>query len=76
MSWQEIRADDRITEWERSDGNATIRLRRRPDDTWAVRLDRLYQAEDGRGYRRERVDDESAARELVTAWCEEHDVSE
>ncbi|ELZ26624.1 hypothetical protein C474_19534 [Halogeometricum pallidum JCM 14848] len=76
MSWQEIRADDRITEWERSDGNATIRLRRRPDDTWAVRLDRLYQAEDGRGYRRERVDDESAARELVTAWREEHDVAE
>jgi hypothetical protein len=76
MSWQEVRADDRITEWERSDGNATIRLRRRPDDTWAVRLDRLYQAEDGRDYRRERVDGEDEARELVAAWREEHDVAE
>lgn len=74
MSWQEVRADDRITEWERSDGNATIRLRRRPDGTWAVRIDRLHQAAAGRGYRRERVDDEREARELVAAWREEHDV--
>lgn len=76
MGWREIRDDDRITEWERSDGNATVRLRRSPDGTWTVRLDRLHQSADGRGYRRERTDTEADARALVDAWLDEHDVSE
>lgn len=76
MSWREVRADDRITEWERSDGDVTVRLRRSPDGTWTVRLDRLYQSAEGSGYRRERVDDEAAARTLAAAWREEHDVEE
>jgi hypothetical protein len=72
VNWREVRADERVTEWERADGNATIRLRRRPDDTWAVRLDRLHQAEDGRLYRRERATDEAAARDLVEEWMAEY----
>lgn len=74
MSWQEVRADDRITEWERSDGVVTVRLRRSPDDTWTVRLDRLHQSAEGRGYRRERFDTEADARAAVAAWQDEYDV--
>jgi hypothetical protein len=72
VNWTEVRADDRVTEWERTDGNATIRLRRGPDGAWAVRLDRLHQADGGRLYRRERVDDEAAARDLVERWTVEY----
>ncbi|SFR44962.1 DUF7543 family protein [Halogeometricum limi] len=76
MSWQEVRADGQITEWERSDGTATIRLRRRVDETFVVRLDRLYQSDEGRGYRRERFDSEDEALALVEEWREEYDVDD
>jgi hypothetical protein len=68
MEWTRSRDDEGLEEWTREDGYATIRRRRRPDGEWVVRLDRLHQAPDGRGYRRERVADETAARELVEAW--------
>ena len=68
MEWTRSRDDEGLEEWTREDGYATIRRRRRPDGEWVVRLDRLHQAPDGRGYRRERVADETAARELVDAW--------
>jgi hypothetical protein len=68
MEWTRTRDDDGLVEWTREDGHATIRRRRRPDGEWVVRLDRLHQAPEGRGYRRERVADEPAARELVDAW--------
>lgn len=68
MKWTQTRDDDGVLEWTREDGHATIRRRRRPDGEWVVRLDRLHQASEGRGYRRERVADEPAARELVDAW--------
>ncbi|ELZ85582.1 hypothetical protein C453_07193 [Haloferax elongans ATCC BAA-1513] len=73
MSWTEVRRDDRIVEWERSDGHATIRLRHGPN-AWHVRFDRLHQAPDGRGYESERFDDEAAARDAVEAWKTEYDV--
>ncbi|ADQ67697.1 hypothetical protein GL213_10590 [Halogeometricum borinquense] len=76
MSWHNVRADDRITEWERSDGTVTIRLRHSPNGTWTVRLDRLHQSDEGRGYRRERLDTEEAAREVVAAWQDEYDLED
>ena len=68
MEWTRTRDDEGLEEWTREDGYATLRRRRRPDGEWVVRLDRLHQAPDGRGYRRERVADETAARELLDAW--------
>ncbi|RDI70873.1 DUF7543 family protein [Halopelagius longus] len=73
MGWSEVRADERITEWERDDGYVTVRVRRRPDETWAVRLDQLYQDSEERRYRRERADSEAAARELAEEWMAEFD---
>ncbi|AFK18709.1 hypothetical protein E6P09_07995 [Haloferax mediterranei ATCC 33500] len=75
MSWTEVRRDDRIVEWERSDGNATIRLRRGPN-TWHVRFDRLHQSPEGRGYEGEQFDDEDVARDTVEAWKKEYDVGQ
>lgn len=74
MTWTESTLDEATTEWERSDGNATIRLRRRPDGSCTVRLDRLFQAPDGQLYRHERVDSEDDARALVESWQTEFDV--
>ena len=71
MEWSRTRADDDLVEWTREDGHATLRRRRRPDGTWVVRLDRLYQAPAGSGYRRERVDDAEAAASLLDAWKRE-----
>ncbi len=73
MEWTRTREDGGLVEWTRSDGYATVRRRRRPDGEWVVRLDRLHQAPDGGGYRRERVADESAAVELVAVWKSEAD---
>ena len=68
MEWTRTQDGETLVEWTRSDGYATVRRRRRPDGEWVVRLDRLHQAPAGRGYRHERVADESAARELTEAW--------
>jgi hypothetical protein len=76
MGWRETRADGRITEWERDDGHVTVRLRRRADGTWVVRLDQLYQDSPERQYRRERADTESAARTLAESWMDDFDVAE
>lgn len=73
MTWDEVGADG-ASEWERSDGFATIRLRERHDGSWAVRLDRLFQAPEGQLYRRETVTSEGAARALVDSWRAEFDV--
>ena len=70
MDWRETRSDDRVTEWERADGHATVRLRRRPDGRYVVRYDRLFQAPEGPEYRRETVPDREAALELVERWRE------
>lgn len=71
MGWREVRADGRIAEWERDDGHVTVRVRRRPDGTWVVRLDQLYQDSEERRYRREKADSEAAARELAEEWMAE-----
>ncbi|WP_280536336.1 hypothetical protein [Halopenitus sp. POP-27] len=74
MSWRVRRDRDGITEWERSDGLASIRKRDRGDDEgYVVRVDRLEQAPEGRTYRRESVADEAAADELVDDWREAFD---
>ncbi|KAB1191943.1 hypothetical protein GJR96_00205 [Haloferax sp. MBLA0076] len=75
MSWTEVRNDERIVEWERSDGHATLRLRRGPN-AWHVRYDRLHQSPEGRGYESRRFDDEDAARATLAEWKDEYDVDE
>jgi hypothetical protein len=68
MEFERTTDDEELTEWTRSDGNATIRLRKRADDRFAVRYDQLHQAEDGRGYAYEAVDSREAADDLVAEW--------
>ena len=68
MEWTRTREEEGLVEWTRADGYVTVRRRRRPAGEWVVRLDRLHQAPEGRGYRRERVADAAAATELVDAW--------
>jgi hypothetical protein len=68
MTWTKNRETEHLVEWTRSDGYVTIRRRRRADGGWVVRLDRLYQAPEGSGYRRERVDDVESAKQLLEAW--------
>ncbi|ERH01986.1 MAG: hypothetical protein J07HN6_01548 [Halonotius sp. J07HN6] len=68
MEFERTTDEAELTEWTRSDGNATIRLRRRADDRFAVRYDQLHQAEDGREYAYETVDSREAAEDLVDAW--------
>lgn len=76
MSWERVTDDGRLAEWERSDGNATIRLRQRPDGGWAVRFDRVYQAPDGAEYRHATVDGHDEAMELIEELQSSFDVSD
>jgi hypothetical protein len=76
MEWTRSRNDEGLVEWTREDGYVTLRRRRRPDGEWVVRLDQLHQAPEGRGYRRERVADESAAVAVLDAWKSASDGSE
>lgn len=75
MAWTETDTDG-VVEWEREDGGATIRLRRRADSSWVVRLDRLAQAPEGSLYREERVESETEARDVVAGWRERYDSPE
>jgi len=68
MDWEQTTAEDGLEEWTRADDNASIRLRRRTDDQFAVRLDRLYQANEGPGYEYEVVENREAAEQLVDEW--------
>jgi len=68
MEWEQTTADEEIEEWTRADGNATIRLRRRTDGQFVVRLDQLYQADEDRGYEYEVVEDRTTAEALVDDW--------
>lgn len=74
MGWKEADRVSPLTEWERDDGMTTIRMRERPDGTWMVRVDRLYQAPEGNLYRRETVTTQKEALSLVEEWQEEYDV--
>ncbi|EJN60173.1 hypothetical protein SAMN04487950_2444 [Halogranum rubrum] len=76
MSWTESTPDDTTTEWERSDGHANIRMRRRHDGSFAVRFDRLFQAPEGQFYKRETAESEPAAKAIIEAWQTEFDVEQ
>jgi len=76
MDWSVGRDDDTITEWERADGYATVRLRERTDGGFIVRLDVMEQAVDESAYERERFDDRDAALERAAAWREERSPEE
>lgn len=73
MGWSPVETTERYDEWERADGFATIRLREHADGSVVVRVDRLEQAPDGRGYRRQRVADRETAEALVAEWKTEFD---
>ncbi|MDZ5810309.1 hypothetical protein U4E84_02930 [Halorubrum sp. AD140] len=76
MSWSLAREDDTVTEWERSDGYATVRVRERADGGFVVRLDVMEQAADASAYRRERVDDREAALDRAAAWRAERSLAD
>ncbi|QCJ47899.1 MULTISPECIES: DUF7543 family protein [Haloprofundus] len=76
MGWTRAETTERLTEWKRADGWATIRLRETGAGRWVVRLDRLEQAPEGRTYRRESVETRDAALELVEEWRETFDAPE
>jgi hypothetical protein len=68
MDWEQTTAEDGLEEWTRADGNVSIRLRRRTDGQFAIRLDQLYQADESRGYEYEVVENRTAAEQLVDEW--------
>ena len=68
MTFAQTTETESMAEWTRDDGTATIRLRSRPDGQFAVRYDRLHQADDGRGYAYETFETRAAAEELVERW--------
>ena len=74
MSWSLEREDGRITEWERSDRYATVRLREHGDGRFVVRLDVMEQATDDRTYDRVVVDDRETAEAQAAAWRDDRDI--
>ncbi|AZQ13587.1 hypothetical protein [Halorubrum sp. PV6] len=74
MPWSLGRDDDVISEWERSDGYATVRLRERGDGGFVARLDVMEQAVDESVYKRERFDTREAALERAKAWRDARDI--
>ena len=74
MSWSCTRDDETVTEWERADGYATVRLRERADGDYVVRLDVMEQAADERTYARRTFDDREAAEAQTTAWRTERTI--
>jgi hypothetical protein len=74
MPWSLGRDDDVISEWERSDGYATVRLRERGDGGFVARLDVMEQAVDESVYKRERFDTREAALERAATWRDAHDI--
>lgn len=67
MEWHREDEDDE-TVWVREDETATVRVRQTATGTWAVTLDRLEQAPDGRAYRHEIFGDRSAADAQAAEW--------
>ncbi|WP_193309783.1 hypothetical protein [Halorubrum halophilum] len=74
MPWSLGRDDDVISEWERSDGYATVRLRERGDGGFVARLDVMEQAVDESTYKRERFDTRETALERAKAWRDARDI--
>jgi hypothetical protein len=69
--WQRSREESGLVEWTRRDGRGTVRMRRRPDGRWVVRLDLLIQAPDGPLYEQVVVDDRPAATAAADALREQ-----
>ena len=76
MGWSLTRDDDTITEWERADGYATVRIRERGDGGFVVRLDVMEQATDDDAYERVRFDEREAAEAHAEEWRVAHDLGE
>jgi len=76
MGWSLGREDEAITEWERTDGYATVRVRERGDGGFVVRLDVMEQAVDESAYERERFDDREAALDRAAEWREERTIED
>jgi hypothetical protein len=76
MSWSLERDDGTVTEWERSDGYATVRLRERADGGFVVRLDVMEQAVDESAYERERFDERDDAEARATEWRDARDLDD
>ncbi|EMA60929.1 hypothetical protein C470_07636 [Halorubrum distributum JCM 13561] len=76
MSWSLERDDGTISEWERSDGYATVRLRERAAGGFVARLDVMEQAADESAYERVRFDDREAAEARATEWRDARDLDE
>lgn len=76
MCWSLGRDDETITEWERADGYATVRVRERADGGFVVRLDVMEQAADASAYERERFPDREAALDRAAEWREERALEE
>jgi len=74
--WSVSREDDVVTEWQRSDGYATVRVRERADGEYVVRLDVMEQAVDGRVYERERHPDHESATTRAAEWRTTHTLAE
>lgn len=76
MSWSVVRDDDAVTEWERSDGYATVRIREHAGGGRVVRLDVMEQATDDAAYARERFADPEDAERRAAAWRAERDLDD
>ena len=76
MSWSIARDDGTITEWERSDGYATVRIRARSDGGFVVRLDVMEQAADEAAYDRVRFDERAAAEAHAESWRAARDLDD
>ena len=76
MGWTLDRDAGTVTEWERSDGYATVRVRERGDGRFVVRLDVMEQAVDDRAYDRVVLDDRDAAAERAATWRAEHELDD
>lgn len=70
MTWKREERTDRLTEWRRADGNATVRIRERANGGFVVRLDRLEQAADGSAYERETAPDRDRAEAIAERFRE------
>ncbi|MFB6177883.1 MAG: hypothetical protein ABEI99_12225 [Halobaculum sp.] len=65
MAWERSETVDDVTEWERGDRTATVRIRERATGGYVIRLDRLTQAPEGSAYRRETAETREAAEEIA-----------
>lgn len=76
MTWEQTEPVNDVTEWERGDRTATVRIRERTDGGYVIRADRLEQAPEGPAYRRETAETRAKAEELAADLRESFDEPE